>query len=124
MTTKAAPKEAYPNLTKPERKHIAVLEERQTYLWKRISAEDCSKEARSYLVAERDALAWALSEIDASYEADHEQAGKVLALLPVAMKDGERAHAEADKLLLQNVSRPVREAYEALVEAAPFWVTS
>jgi len=60
-----ASKARFPSLDKAQRKSIAVLEERRRYLAKRLDTNACSERARSYLRDERDALDWALSEVEA-----------------------------------------------------------
>ena len=63
---KPADKQRFPRLDKSQRKNIAVLEERRRYLAERVS--NCSDQARPYLIDERNALDWALSEVAACHE--------------------------------------------------------
>lgn len=62
-----AEKERFPDLDKPARKNIAVLEERRRYLTERLEADDCSDRARLYLRDERNAIDWALNEVAACH---------------------------------------------------------
>lgn len=64
---KPADKERFPDLDKEQRKNVAVLEERRSYLDERLSAGNHSDRARLYLKDERDALDWALSEVAACH---------------------------------------------------------
>ena len=62
-----ADKERFPDLDKGQRKNVAVLEERRRYLSERLESGACSERARLYLRDERDALDWALGEVEACH---------------------------------------------------------
>lgn len=62
-----APKSEYPALSKDQRKHIGVLQERRDYLTRR--AQETPPHAATYQEAEVAAINWALYLIDKEYHA-------------------------------------------------------
>lgn len=127
MTTPYITKEHYPSLDKHQRKAVSVLQERHRYLAHKIDTGDHSPSARPFLEDECDALEWLLSEVDHTYGADgvDETAVRELdALCLGECRDPEAVHDTADKILLANANQRVREAYEAVVERAPWWMVT